>query len=52
MNEDTGFDNTILLNVVDLRSALVSGDNVIALYAQDSAGGCRSAWVSGTITTQ
>lgn len=44
--------NTIALNVVDLASALVTGDNVIALYAQDTVGGCRSAWISGTISTE
>jgi hypothetical protein len=50
MSEDTGFDNQAYLGVVDLKEALVAGDNLIAVEGLDSAGGCRWAFVSGQIS--
>lgn len=50
MNEDTGFDNQVVLGHIDLKSYLVQGDNILVVWGQDTCGsGCRSAMVSGTV---
>lgn len=51
-SEDTGFDNQAILGTVELAPALVEGDNVIAIHGLDSCGGCRWAFVSGTISSK
>lgn len=51
MSEDTGFDNTVVPKVLELAPVLVSGENTISIHGQYTAGGCRWALVSGSVSS-